>query len=57
MRLTPIEIRQHRFKTRFRGHDQDEVNAFLDMVVSDYRAAVFDPSTSNLPFEEVFHRS
>ena len=40
MRLTPIEIRQHRFNTRFRGHDPDEVNAFLEMVVSDFEDVV-----------------
>ena len=30
MRLTPIEIRQHRFNVRVRGFDRDEVEAFAD---------------------------
>jgi cell division initiation protein len=40
MRLTPIEIRQHRFGTRFRGLDPDEVHAFIDSVVEDFEEAV-----------------
>ena len=40
MRLTPIEIRQHRFSQRLRGFDRDEVAAFLDSVVTDYEDIV-----------------
>ena len=40
MRLTPIEIRQHRFNTRLRGLDRDEVDAFLETVVSDFEELV-----------------
>ena len=40
MRLTPIEIRQHRFNQRLRGFDRDEVAAFLDTVVGDYEDIV-----------------
>ncbi len=35
MRLTPIEIRQHRFSSRLLGYDRDEVDAFLETVVAD----------------------
>lgn len=40
MRLTPVEIRQHRFHSRFRGFDRAEVEAFLEAVVSDFEEVV-----------------
>jgi len=40
MRLTPIEIRQHRFNVRLRGFDRDEVDAFLETVVADFEELV-----------------
>jgi cell division initiation protein len=40
MRLTPLEIRQHRFTTRFRGFDAGEVEAFLETVVADFEDVV-----------------
>lgn len=40
MRLTPIEIRSHRFNTRLRGFDPAEVEAFVDTVVSDFEEVV-----------------
>jgi cell division initiation protein len=38
MRITPIDIRQQQFNTRFRGFDQQEVDAFLEDVAEDYEA-------------------
>ncbi len=40
MRLTPIEIRRHQFKSRLRGFDRAEVEAFLDTVVADFEEVV-----------------
>jgi cell division initiation protein len=40
MRLTPLEIRQHQFTTRFRGFDAGEVEAFLETVVADFEDVV-----------------
>ncbi len=40
MRLTPIEIRHHRFHTRLRGFDRHEVEAFLETVVADFEDIV-----------------
>ncbi len=40
MRLTPIEIRQHRFSRRLRGFDPSEVEVFLEAVVADFEAVV-----------------
>jgi cell division initiation protein len=38
MRLTPLDVRNQRFATRFRGYDPDEVDAFLRMVAEDYES-------------------
>ena len=40
MRLTPIEIRSHRFGSRLRGYDPIEVEAFLETVVADFEEVV-----------------
>jgi len=40
MRLTPIDIRQHRFAYRLRGLDSHEVYAFLEAVVGDFEEVV-----------------
>lgn len=36
MRLTPLDIRNHRFSTRMRGLDAAEVEAFLRLIAEDY---------------------
>ena len=36
MRLTPLDIRNHRFSTRVRGLDGGEVEAFLRLIAEDY---------------------
>ena len=40
MRLTPLEIRQHKFGTSLRGFDKVEVDAFLETVVADFEDVV-----------------
>jgi cell division initiation protein len=40
MRLTPIEIRSHRFHSRLRGFDREEVRAFMELIVSDFEGIV-----------------
>ena len=40
MRLTPLEIRQHKFGSQMRGFDRGEVSAFLDTVVADFEDVV-----------------
>ncbi len=35
MRITPLELRSHRFARRLGGFDRDEVAAFLEMVAED----------------------
>jgi cell division initiation protein len=44
MRLSPIDIRQYRFNTRFRGFDPREVEVFLESVVADFEAVVRENS-------------
>ena len=36
MRISPVDIRQQQFTTRFRGFDQQEVDTFLEDVADDY---------------------
>ena len=44
MRLTPIEIRHHRFNARLRGFDRHEVESFLETVVADFEEIVRENS-------------
>ena len=34
--LTPMDIQNHEFKKSFRGYDENEVDEFLDRIVSDF---------------------
>jgi cell division initiation protein len=38
VRLTPLDIQNHRFATRFRGLDPVEVESFLALLAEDYEA-------------------
>lgn len=40
MRLTPLDIQNHRFQRRFGGYDRDEVEAFLRLVAEDTESLV-----------------
>jgi cell division initiation protein len=40
MRLTPLDIQNHRFRRRLRGYDPDEVDAFVEMIAGDYESLV-----------------
>ncbi|MBU5266031.1 DivIVA domain-containing protein [Virgibacillus proomii] len=40
MPLTPLDIHNKEFTRRYRGYDQDEVNAFLDQVIKDYEMVI-----------------
>ncbi len=40
MRLTPLEIRQHKFGSQMRGFARSEVSAFLETVVADFEDVV-----------------
>ena len=40
MRLTPLDIQNHRFGQAWRGYDASEVETFLRMVAEDYEALV-----------------
>ena len=40
MPLTPLDIHNKEFSSKFRGFDEDEVNEFLDQVVKDYEMVI-----------------
>ena len=40
MKVTPLDLRQQRFKTVMRGYDRGEVAAFLNEVADDYENAL-----------------
>ncbi len=40
MRLTPLDIQNHRFNTRFRGFDPAEVEAFVRLIAEDVESLV-----------------
>ena len=40
MKVTPLDLRQQRFKGVMRGFDRDEVTAFLNEVAEDYEQAL-----------------
>jgi len=42
MKVTPLDLRQQRFKTVMRGYDRGEVQAFLLSVADDYENALRD---------------
>ena len=40
MRITPLDIRNHRFPRRLTGYDREEVDDFLRMVAEDFEAVL-----------------
>ncbi|MBX5483143.1 MAG: DivIVA domain-containing protein [Myxococcaceae bacterium] len=40
MKITPLDIRQKRFETAFRGFDRREVEAFLELVAAEFEEVV-----------------
>lgn len=40
MKVTPLDVRQSRFKTAMRGFDKSEVTALLEAVADDYESAL-----------------
>jgi len=38
VRITPLELRSHRFAKRFNGLDPEEVAAFLDVIADDFES-------------------
>lgn len=39
MRISPLDILQQKFKTKIKGYDPEEVEAFLNLVAEDYKKA------------------
>jgi len=38
--LTPLDIHNKEFSSKFRGYDEDDVNEFLDQIVKDYEIVI-----------------
>ena len=47
MRMTPLDVQNHRFAHRLRGYDPEEVDAFLRIVSEDYEALVLETASQN----------
>jgi cell division initiation protein len=45
MRITPLDVRNHPFRSRISGYDREEVDAFLGMVAEDYESIVRDAAS------------
>jgi cell division initiation protein len=45
MRITPLDVRNHPFRSRISGYDRQEVDAFLGMVAEDYESIVRDAAS------------
>ena len=50
--LTPLEVNNKEFKTRFRGYDVDEVEEFLEILSKDYEQLY----KQNAMFTDTFER-
>lgn len=42
MRMTPLDIQNHRFGGRWKGYDKSEVDAFLELLAQDYESLVHE---------------
>ena len=40
MALTPTDIHNKTFSTKFRGYDEDEVNEFLEQLMKDFENVI-----------------
>jgi cell division initiation protein len=44
MRITPLDVRGHRFAVRMRGYDKEEVQSFLNFVSEEFEKVVSEAS-------------
>ena len=44
MRITPLDVRGHRFAVKFRGYDREEVQSFLNFVSEEFEKLVNEVS-------------
>ncbi len=42
MRMTPLDVHNHRFPTRWKGYDPADVDGFLELLAQDYEAMVHE---------------
>jgi len=53
MKITALDIRQKQFRSAMRGHDRKEVEAFLDLLASEFEEVVKE----NITFKEELRRA
>ena len=57
--LTPMDIHNHEFKKSFRGYNENEVDEFLDRIISDYEKVLREneklKERANLNEKEISH--
>ncbi len=56
MRLTPLDIQNHRFSSRFRGIDPTEVEGFLHLLSEDYEALLKERDALEHRVRDLEHR-
>jgi len=56
MRLTPLDIQNHRFSSRLRGIDAAEVESFLHLLSEDYEALLKERDSLEGQVRELAHR-
>jgi cell division initiation protein len=42
MRMTPLDVQNHRFQSSWKGYDRAEVDGFLELLAQDYEAMVHE---------------
>jgi len=56
MRMTPLDVQNHRFGRRFSGYDCSEVATFLGLVAEDYEALLRENETQRDRILQLEHR-
>ena len=51
--LTPLDIENKRFPTKFKGYDDAEVDAFLDEITIDYEKLYKENAELRIQIEEI----
>jgi cell division initiation protein len=46
MRMTPLDIHNHRFPSRWKGYDPEDVDAFLKLIAEDYESLLMEAESN-----------
>jgi cell division initiation protein len=56
MRITPLDVQNHRFGRRLSGYDREEVDAFLRMIAEDYESLLRENSSQSATIRKLESR-